>query len=179
MIQRCRFFVLNVYIYPESDIQGCNFGIYFRYLVSINTICKKMVSKWYLFCLKVSFSVKKGNWTMSCNRPKTIQHFVGYTTIIHHIPLYIIILLVVGWGGCGMDQWFYVKCSFRFPFSSHGFRSFFSIWYLIFICLVSKRYLFSFFFGIYLVSKRYQMDFRYSVAPLDIVRDFVESNTLG
>ena len=118
-----------------------------------------MVSKRYLFCLKVSFSVKKGNRTMSCNRPKTIQHFVGYTTIIHHIPLYIIILLVVGWGGCGMDQWFYVKCSFRFPFSSHGFRSFFSIWYLIFICLVSIKYLFS----IFLVSIWYLIDTKWTL----------------
>ena len=36
--------------------QGRNFGIYFRYMVSIDTRCLEVVSEWYLFVSKVSKS---------------------------------------------------------------------------------------------------------------------------
>ena len=35
-------------------LQGCKFSIYFRYLVSKDTRCKRVVSKWFLFGFKVS-----------------------------------------------------------------------------------------------------------------------------
>ena len=67
------------------------------------------------------------------------------------------------------------QVSFFLPWISLFFQYLVSYFYMLGIYKVS----FFNFFGIYLVSNRYQMDFRYSVAPLDIVRDFVESNTLG
>ena len=115
-----------------------------------------MVSKRYLFCLKVSFFVKKVNWTMifmqlAKNNPTYWWIYYYYTR------LFISILLVVGCGGGDNYMSNVFGIGFLFPPADFVL---FCIWYLIFICLVSKRYLFSIFFVSiwYLIDTQWTLD---------------------
>ena len=109
----------------------------------------------YLFCSKVSFFVKKVNWTMifmqlAKNNPTYWWMYYYYTR------LFISILLVVGCGGGDKYMSNVFGIGFLFPPADFVL---FCIWYLIFICLVSKRYLFS----IFSVSIWYLIDTKWTL----------------